>query len=186
MRILIALFYLVGFSAGVFAVEPVDEQQVMLYYIIPLDAVRHDNNKHQFGLRLDQTSHDPGDVIQISTLEKRPAALDFRMGYDGVQSLKLHGVDYAAQLIARAAEDDQSPAGATTESPETAAQQPATTGEGEQTPETPAAEGEGEQAAETEEPQEKKTVVQEKIDALPFGVVIGVLLGVGVLAGLGG
>ena len=186
MRILIALICLVVFSTGAFAVEPVNEQQVMLYYIIPLDADKHDNNKHQFGLRLDQTTHNPGDVIQISTLEKRPAALDFRMGYDGVQSLKLHGVDYAAQLIARAAEDEQNPAGATTESPETPAEQPATTDEGQQTAETPAPEGEGEQGAATEESKENKTMVQEKIDALPFGVVIGVLLGVGVLAGLGG
>ena len=185
MRILIALICLVGFSTGVFAVEPVNEQQVMLYYIIPLDADRHDNNKHQFGLRMDQTTHDPGDAIQISSLEKRPAALDFRLGYDGVQSLKLHGVDYAAQLIARATEDEQTPAEVTAESQETAAEMPAT-GEGEQTAETPAAGAEGEAATETDEPKEKKTVVQEKIDSLPFGVIIGVLLGVGILAGLGG
>lgn len=183
MRILFALICLVGFSTEVSAVEPVDEQQVMLYYIIPLDADRHDDNKHQFGLRLDQTTHNPGDVIQISTLEKRPAALDFRMGYDGVQSLKLHGIDYAARLIARAAEEEQAPAEVTTETPESAAEQPATTEEGEQSAETTAA---GEEGAGTEEPKEKKTVVQEKIDALPFGVVIGVLLGVGILAGFGG
>jgi hypothetical protein len=172
MRISIALICLVVFSTVVYAVEPVDEQQVMLYYIIPLDADKHDNNNHQFGLRFDQTTHNPGDVTQISTLESRPAALDFRMGYKGVQSLKIHGVDYASQLIARAAEGEEAPADVTTE-PETTA-------------ETPAAGGEGEQAAETEEPKEKKTEVQEKIDALPFGVIIGVLLGVGFLVGVGG
>lgn len=185
MRILIALICLVGFSTGVLAVEPVDEQQVMLYYVIPLDADRHDNNKHQFGLRLDQTTHNPGDVIQISALEKKQAALDFRMGYDGVPTLKLHGVDYAAWLIARAAEDDNTPAGAAPESPESKTEQPATTTEGGQAAET-AAGGEGEQPAESGEPKEKKTALQEKIDELPFGVIFGVLLGIGVLAGVGG
>ena len=172
MRILIALICLVVFSTGVYAVEPVDEQQVMLYYVIPLDADRQDNNKHQFGLRFDQTTHNPGDVIRISTLESRPAALDFRMGYEGVQSLKIHGVDFASRLIARAAEGEENPADVTAE-PETTAETPATGDEGEQT-------------AETEEPKEKKTVVQEKIDELPFGVIMGVILGVGILAGFGG
>ena len=186
MRILIALICLVGFSTGVFAVEPVDEQQVMLYYVIPLDADSHGTSKHQFGLRLDQTTHNPGNVIQISALEKRTAALDFRMGYDGVPSLKLHGVDYAAWLIARAAEDDKTPAGAEPKSPGSKTEQPATATEGEQAAETPAAGGEGEQTAGTEEQKEKKTALQEKIDALPFGVIIGVILGVGFLAGVGG
>lgn len=172
MRILIALICLVVFSTGVYAVEPVDEQQVMLYYIIPLDADRQDDNKHQFGLRLDQTTHRPGDVTQISTLESRPAALDFRMGYEGVQSLKIHGVDYASRLIARAAEGEEAPVDVTTE--------PGTTAE------TAATDDEGEQAAETEGAKEKKTAVQEKIDALPFGVIMGVILGVGILAGVGG
>lgn len=172
MRISIAFICLVVFSTGAYAVEPVNEQQVMLYYVIPLDADRQDNNKHQFGLRFDQTTHDPGDVTRISALESRPAALDFRMGYEGVQSLKIHGVDYASRLIARAAEGEETPADVTAE-PETTA-------------ETPATEGEGEQTAETEEPKEKKTEVQEKIDALPFGVIIGVILGVGFLAGFGG
>ena len=186
MRILIALICLVGFSTGVSAVEPVNEQQVMFYYVIPLGTGNHHNNKSQFGLRLDQTTHNPGDVIQLSALEKRPAALDFRMGHDGVPSLKLHGIDYTAWLIARAAEDDKTPAVTKPESEESKTEQPATTAEGEQATETPATESEGEQTAGSEEPKEKKTVLQEKIDALPFGVVMGVILGVGVLAGFGG
>jgi len=159
------------FSTGVFAVEPVNEQQVMLYYHIPLGADRQDNNKHQFGLRFDQTTHEPGDVIQISALENRPAAMDFRMGYDGVQSLKIHGVDYAAYLIARAAEGDEVPVDAADE----------------QEIPTESTDGEGEATAETEEPGEpEKSAIQTKMDNLPAGVIIGVLLGIGILSGIGG
>jgi hypothetical protein len=173
MRTLITMICFIIFSTGVFAVEPINEQQVMLYYHIPLGADRQDNNKHQFGLRVDHTTHDPDDVIQISTLEGRPAALDFRMGYKGVQSLKIHGVDYAAYLIARAAEGEEAPVEVTAEPEATA--------------ETATVESETGPSAETEEkPQEEKTIVQNTLDNLPAGVIIGVLLGIGLLAGVGG
>lgn len=183
MRISFALICLIVFSTGVLAVEPVDDQQVMLYYIIPLDADRQDNNKHQFGLRFDRTTHNPGDEIQINALEKRPAALDFRMGYKGVQSLKIHGVDYASYLIARAAEGEEAPVETTTGGPEATSDTAA--GESETAPEAPAAGDEAGTPAGTEEQQQEKPIVQQKIDALPFGVVMGVVLGVVILVGAG-
>lgn len=168
MRILLTVLFFVSFSMNVSAIEPVNDQQVMLYYHIPLGADKQ-HSKHQFGLRFDNTNHDPRDVVQISTLEARPATMDFRMGYDGVQSIRIHGVDYAAYLIARAAEGEDSPVEPVTETQ---------TAEEVTTAETA--------PAETAEAPEEKGPIQKKLDELPFGVVIGVILGIGIIAGVGG
>src|SRR3989304_7171389 len=110
MRILISVSFLAAvFSMNVFAVEPVAEQQYMLYYQIPLGAGKAQDNKHQFGLRFDQITHAPGEDVHISALENKTAAMDFRMGYDGIQSLKIRGVDYGPYLIARAAAGEAAP-----------------------------------------------------------------------------
>ncbi len=168
MRTLLTVLFFVSFSMNVSAIEPVNDQQVMLYYHIPLGADKQ-HSKHQFGLRFDNTNHDPREVVQISALDSRPAAMDFRMGYDGVQSIKIHGVDYAAYLIARAAEGEDSPVEPVTE---TRPAEEVTTAE--TAPE------------ETTEAPEEKGPIQKKLDELPFGVVIGVILGIGIIAGVGG
>jgi hypothetical protein len=180
-------FLLAIFSMNVAAVEPIDEQQVMLYYSIPLGAGKQLDNKHQFGLRFDRVTHEPGRDVHINTLEGKTAALDFRMGYDGVQSIKIRGVDYADYLIARAAEGEQAPVKVEPEAGAPAETTPAAT-------ETPPAEGAAAESApadsagaETAEaPKEEKGVIQQKLDELPFGVIIGVIIGVGIIAGVGG
>lgn len=178
MRTLLTILFLMSMSLSVSAIEPINDQQVMLYYHIPLGADKQDS-KHQFGLRFDNTSHDPRDVVQISTLETRPAAFDFRMGYDGVKSIKIHGVDYASYLIAKAAEGEDSPVDTEVEattSEETAEEATAIE-------ETAATESAPQKTAEA--PAEKGPI-QKKLDELPFGVVIGVILGIGIIAGAGG
>ena len=165
MRILINVTFLLAFySMNLFAVEPIDEQQIMLYYQVPLGAGTSQDSKHQFGLRLDQVTHAPGQDVQISTLENKPAAMDFRMSYDGIKSVKIHGVDYASYLIARAAEGETAPA---TTDPAAATTEGATT-------ETAAA------------PKEEKGPIQNALGELPFGIYIGVILGVVIISGVGG
>lgn len=179
MRSLLTVLFCAFFSINVSAVEPINDQQVMLYYHIPLGADKQ-HSKHQFGLRFDNTSHDPRDVVQISTLETRPAALDFRMGYDGVESIKIHGVDYASYLIAKAAEGEDSPVDTEVEattSEDTAAEEATAIDETAATESAP---------QETAKAPAEKGPIQKKLDELPFGVVIGVILGIGIIAGAGG
>lgn len=173
MRALLTILFFMSFSINVSAVEPVNDQQIMLYYHVPLGGDKQ-QSKHQFGLRLDNTSHDPREDVHLGTLETRPAAMDFRMSYDGVQSIKISGVDYAAYLIARATEGEGSPVETVTETSsaeEAAAVEP-----------VPAETAPSEVA---EAPAEKGPI-QQKLDELPFGVVIGVILGIGIIAGVGG
>ena len=161
-------------STNVLALEPVDEQQIMLYYHIPLGAENAKQKEHQFGLRLDQTSHDPRETVHINMLERRQAAADFRFGYDGLQSLKIHGVEYAAYLVARAE--------ASEEDVKVIEEQPAEEAVSEASPEVAAEETGTEQEAETEE----EGAIQKKLNELPAGVILGVILGIGILAGIGG
>ena len=179
MRILTSVAVLLAvFSMNVSAVEPVDEQQIMLYYQIPLGAGKPQDSKHQFGLRFDQVTHAPDQDVPISNLEGKTAVMDFRMGYDGIRSLKIHGVDYASYLIARAAEDEKAPVKTETATGATTETTPAAT---ENKP------AEGAKPAETAEaPKQEKGPIQQKLDELPFGVIIGVIIGIGIIAGVGG
>lgn len=173
---------LLSITTNILAVEPVDEQQVMLYYRIPLGGSRPADKRHGFGLRLDRTTHAPGEVVQFHELMNRQAMLDFRMGHEGLQYLKIQGVNYAENpLIARAAEEEGAVAGETGEpedepavEPERAATEGGVTGEG------------AEEAATEEEPAEDKTIVQKTLDELPAGIIIGVGILIGILAGAGG
>lgn len=178
MRTLITLICLLPVTFAVMAVEPVDDQQLMLYYHVPLGAGNQQSAKHQFGLRMDRTTHDPRDTVQIDVLEKQQATIDFRMNYDGVQSIRIHGVNYASYLVARAAASDESEEAITSTESDTATGEDTTEGD-------PTAATE-ETAAEEKPAEDEKTIVQQTLDDLPFGVVIGVLLGIGILAGVGG
>ena len=174
MRILILLCLVIA-TSGTLAIEPVDEQQVMFYYQIPLGGVTSVDREHQFGLRLDQTTHDPRETVHINMLDKRQAAADFRFGYNGIQSLKIHGVDYAGYLVARA--------NAGEEGEKVMEEQPAEEAVTEANPEVAAEETGSEPEA---EPVEEKGTIQQTMDELPAGVIFGVILGIGILAGVGG
>jgi hypothetical protein len=176
MRILISVScLLVFYSMNLFAVEPIDEQQIMLYYQVPLGAANSQDSKHQFGLRFDRITHAPGEDVQISTLENRPAAMDFRMGYDGIKSVKIHGVDYASYLIARAAEGETAPAKT----------EPAAGADTKDTP-AAAAPAEGATTETSGAPKEGKSPIQDALGDVPFGVYIGVIIGIVIIAGVGG
>lgn len=97
-------------AASVFAVEPIEEQQALLYYQIPFGGEKKVDNKHKFGFRVDRVSIDrttgmysnPGG---FNGLMKKPASLDFQMGHQGITAFKLHGYDYLPHLVSRVDED---------------------------------------------------------------------------------
>ena len=185
MRTFFTILFFMFVSMNAFAVEPIDEQQVMLYYEVPLGASSPQQSQHQFGLRLDRTSHDPYEAVQISDLSKRTAALDFRMGYEGMQSLKIYGKDYASYLVARAAEGEEAPVKPAAETPAESAPAEAASppAEGKATTEPAAA---AEKTTTAEAPGEEKGPIAKKIGELPFGMFIGVAVGLVILTGAGG
>lgn len=176
MRIMpVFLLLLLIFSMNVYAVEPIDEQQVMLYYSIPFGADKSQDSKHQFGLRLDQVTHDPRQDVPLGALAVKPAAMDFSMGYEGIKSFRIHGVDYASYLVAKAAEGEKAPV-----KPKSA--------DGASTGASAGTGGKEEKPAETTStaPKEEQGPITQAISELPVGVFLGVMVGVLIVSGVGG
>ncbi len=106
----VSLFIMFILTASVYAVEPVEEQQALLYYQIPFGGEKKVDNKHKFGFRVDRVSIDRTTGIYsnpggFNGLMKKPASLDFQMGHQGITAFKLHGYDYLPHLVSRADED---------------------------------------------------------------------------------
>ncbi len=141
------------FSTSSLAVEPELQQQGMFYFNVSFDAGYSKKTKHDFGFRVDRGLVKPGDSMRLSELNSKPAVFNLNYNNAGLQSFKIHGVDYTQEyMVARGAE--------------------AGTDEAATTDEVAPAE---EAAAEAEaEPQEQVAIKRLNI---PMGVYIGVLIG---------
>ncbi len=106
----VSLFVMLIFTVSVFAVEPIEEQQALLYYQIPFGGVKKVDNTHKFGFRVDRVSIDRSTGFYSNSsgfngLMKKPASMDFQMGHQGITAFKLHGYDYLPQLVSKADEE---------------------------------------------------------------------------------
>lgn len=137
---------LILIAVNSYAIEPVFDQQAMMYYQVPLGASSSKDARHNFGFRFDRYSIQPGEVIQYQDLMRQPAVLNIQMGYSGIQELQLNGVDYAEYF--------QVQNGAATEGSDAENTDAADSGEG------TATEGE-------------KSGVDKFMSKVPFGVVMG-------------
>ena len=169
MRIIIILLAYIMVCHPAYAVEPVTDQQVMLYYQIPFGGKSQKERKHNFGIRLDQTQHQPGEIIHINKLVQKPAIMDLQFRKDEKITFKIHGVDYSNRLLVHRADESGG------EQPEMTGTDAEETGESQQ-----------ETTAETGDEQQEKNIVQKSLDELPKGVIIGVAIGVVLLSGVGG
>jgi len=169
----VSLFIMFILASSVFAVEPVEEQQALLYYQIPFGGVKKVDNKHKFGFRVDRVSIDRttgqySDLTSLNELMNKPASLDFQMGHQGITAFKLHGYDYLPHLVSRADED------------------------GGEVIETEAENGEADgqengEASETEEGDKKELLkFSEVLDQTTVGLIIGGTILLLVLTGAGG
>ena len=200
MRNYSAMLFLIVLSvcSNVMAVEPVTDPQVMLYYSIPLGGNNPQNKEHKFGLRFDQTTHAPREITEFSNLMKKPATFDLQTGHKNAYTLKIHGVDYTEKLVVYRADAEGKveadvKAGTDTEvatEPE-AGDKAEVEMEAGAAADTEAATGVEAEAGAAEAPAEtpaedKRTIVQKTLDELPFGVIIGGILLIGIVAGVGG
>jgi len=112
MRVItsVSLFVMLIITVSVFAVEPIEEQQALLYYQIPFGGVKKVDNTHKFGFRVDRVSIDRSTGFYSNSsgfngLMKKPASMDFQMGHQGITTFKLHGYDYLPHLVSKADEE---------------------------------------------------------------------------------
>ena len=195
MRISTAVlsFILICLCSSIQAVEPIRDHQMMFYYQIPIGADKQQDRKHKFGLRFDQTMHDPRAVADFSSVMKKPAMFDLQLRHKEALAFKVHGIDYTERLYVQRADAENVKAPAIDEADLEAGTAGIDTVEeadaeaAEAVVET-AEEGEAEAevSEKVEEKEAEKTAVQKKLDELPKGVIIGVLLGIGLLIGAGG
>ncbi len=154
------------FATNSLAIEPELQQQGMFYFNVSFDAGQTRKTTHDFGFRLDHGQVKPGESMRLSELNTRSAMFDIKYNSNGLQSFKIHGVDYTQEYtVARGAEagTDEATAGETAPAEATATE-----------PEAQA------------EPVPQQTETVKKID-IPLGVIIGALIGgVALLAGAGG
>ncbi|MCH8080093.1 MAG: hypothetical protein IH836_00835 [Proteobacteria bacterium] len=150
---LVSLFAMFMITSNSWAVEPIDDQQVIFYYQIPFGGIKKADTSHKFGFRIDRVSVDRltgqySDSLTFNDLMKRPASLDLQMGHQGIAAFKMHGYDYLPQLISQA--DDEGGENGEVNS-----------------------QGNGE-ASETEKGEEKKYLKLPELDQTNFGVLLGV------------
>jgi len=174
----VSLFIMFILASSVFAVEPVEEQQALLYYQIPFGGVKKVDNKHKFGFRVDRVSIDRttglySNQTGFNGLMKKPASLDFQMGHQGITAFKLHGYDYLPHLVSRADEDGGEVIETEGENGELDGQENVEAKNGE--------------ASETEEGEKKELLkYSDVLDQTTVGLIIGGTILLLVLTGTGG
>jgi hypothetical protein len=174
----VSLFIMFILTASVFAAEPIEEQQALLYYQIPFGGEKKADNTHKFGFRVDRVSIDGttgqySDSNGFNDLMKKPAALDFQMGHQGISAFKLHGHDYLPQLVSMADEADAEVVKTEGENGEAGGQENVEAKNGE--------------ASKTEEGEKKELLTySEFLDQTTVGLIIGGTILVLILAGAGG
>ncbi len=184
MRIQMVLLALLTFTWPTLsqAFEPVNEVHAMLYYQISFGgkhgAKQTGSHRHGFGLRLDKASYQPGQMIEQYALFNKPAVVDLRFSHQGAESFTVAGMDYL-NLYRR---HNASEAGVSEEDGKIAAA----------TGDATAEEEEGTEDDEGRKPNPAAKFARDFADTLggvldraPKGVIIGVGIAVGLLAGVG-
>ena len=95
-------------SVNLHAVEPVLDQQGMLYFNVSFDAGQTSKTEHDFGFRFDRALVRSGENMTLNHLAATPAVFNLKLNKDGLKALELHGIDYAEEYLAyRAAEGEE-------------------------------------------------------------------------------
>jgi len=169
----VSLFILFVLSLSVFAAEPIEEQQALLYYNIPFGGEKKADNIHKFGFCVDRVSIDSttgqySNSSGFNDLMKKPAALDFQMGNQGISAFKLHVHDYLPQFVSMAAEADAEVVKTAGGNGEVGAQ-------------------ENDEVKETEEGEKEKLLkYSEVLDQTTVGLIIGGTILLLMVTGMGG
>jgi len=100
-----------------YAIEPILDQQAMVYFNMSFDAGHTKKPTYDFGLRFDRGLVQPSEMMAINRLISKPAAFNLKLNKYGVKALELNGIDFAEEhYVYHGAETDPE-AAETTEKP---------------------------------------------------------------------
>lgn len=155
-------------SSNGWTVEPINDQQAIIYYQVPFGGIKATDNQHKFGFRLDRVSLERSGAqyqnsTNLSELMKKPASLDLQLKPGGIAAFKMHGYDYLPYIVSKA--DD--------EGNQNGDQEVGQNGD---------AEGESGESEETE----KFVKASDVLNQTSFGIMLGVGIGIIALTGSGG
>ena len=93
-RAFLFIFLLAILAVKSFAIEPVLDQQAMLYFNVSFDAGYKKKVAHNFGLRFDRGVIQPGEVMTIEQLMPRTPVFNLDINKFGIKTLELNGIDF--------------------------------------------------------------------------------------------
>ncbi len=166
------LFTLLNFTSAV-AEDLAHDTQAFIYYKIPIGGSSANDRAHEYGFRMDQSWIDRDQPVDMNSLMKRNAMMDFRMSSREAAKFEIHGVDYLQKYLASRA-DEAASEGAEAGMMEEAAA------------EAPAAESAEPAPAPVETAEAEKGFGDEMMDSLtdiPLGIYIGIAIVGAMVAG---
>lgn len=94
LRAFLFIFLIATLAVKSFAVEPVLDQQAMLYFNVSFDTGYKKKVAHDFGLRFDRGVIQPGEIMTIDQLTHRKPVFDLGINKLGIKTLVLNGIDF--------------------------------------------------------------------------------------------
>ncbi len=140
----------------------ISEPHALVYYQLPFSGDAPDTRAH-FGLRMDRTQREAGEMLDYREVLMRPAVMELRFSGSGMESFTLAGVDYLAKYRTLKADEEQKP----------------DAGAGEEK-----SGGEEKTTVEDKAKSEKEKLTMDQVmHKIPFGYIIGAGIGVLLLVG---
>ena len=94
LRAFLFIFLIATFAVKSFAVEPILDQQAMLYFNVSFDTGYKKKVAHDFGLRFDRGVIQPGEIMTIDQLMHKKPVFNLSINKFGIKTLVLNGIDF--------------------------------------------------------------------------------------------
>ena len=115
LRAFLFVFLLATFTFKSFAIEPILDQQAMVYFNVSFDTGYKKKLTHDFGLRFDRGVIQPGEIMTIDQLMPRTPVFDLGINKFGVKTFELNGIDFTDKYYVYHATEAEAEAEATEE-----------------------------------------------------------------------
>ena len=85
-KAILLIFLLATFTTKALAIEPILDQQAMIYLNVSFDAGHKKTSTYKYGFRFDRGLIKPGEAIEMSQLFTRPAVFNLGLNKYGIKA----------------------------------------------------------------------------------------------------
>ena len=115
-KAILLIFLLAAFTTKAFAIEPILDQQAMIYFNVSFDEGHKKTSTYKYGFRFDRGLIKPGEAMEMSQLFTRPAVFNLGLNKYGIKAFELNGVNLTEEhYVYHAAEGENGTVSETTE-----------------------------------------------------------------------